>query len=53
VLRGDLPCGPYATDAWRVFVESVARSDHPATFSRRIADATVGLVSTAVSGSIG
>jgi hypothetical protein len=37
VLRGDLPCVPYATDAWRAFVESMARRDHPATFSRRIA----------------
>jgi hypothetical protein len=26
---------PYATDAWRVFVESMSRRDHPATFSRR------------------
>src|ERR1700730_9248529 len=48
VLRGDLPCVPYATEAWRAFVESMARRDHPATFSRRIAAPRVEPAWTAI-----
>jgi hypothetical protein len=48
VLRGDLPCGPYATDAWRAFVESMSRRDHPANFSRRIGAPSVEPAWTAI-----
>jgi hypothetical protein len=47
VLFGDLPCVPCATEGWRACVESMARGDRPATFSRRSAVPSIERASTA------